>query len=60
MTIPEQITKIRKAAGYSQEALGALIGVSKGAICNYEKGRRPIKAIDFEKIKELETTTGGR
>ena len=50
-SISEQITTIRKAAGVSQEELAALLGKTTGAICNYEKGRRPIRATDFEKIK---------
>ncbi|MDD3088739.1 MAG: helix-turn-helix transcriptional regulator [Candidatus Omnitrophica bacterium] len=53
MTIPEQITSIRKAMGYSQEEIGNILGLTAGAICNYEKGRRPIRAEDFEKIKAL-------
>jgi transcriptional regulator with XRE-family HTH domain len=53
MTIPEQITSIRKATGYSQVEIGNILGLTAGAICNYEKGRRPIRAEDFEKIKAL-------
>jgi len=51
--IPEKITKIRKAAGLSQKALGIILGLTAGAVCNYEKGRRPIRANDFEKIEAL-------
>lgn len=54
-SIPEQILTIRKSFGLSQAALGLIIGKTAGAICNYEKGRRPIRAIDFEKIKQLQT-----
>jgi len=53
MTIPEQIKSIRQATGITQEAIGILIGKTGAAICNYEKGKRPIRAVDFEKIKEL-------
>lgn len=52
-TIPEQIISIRKAAGLSQAVIAAHLGLTTGAICNYEKGRRPIRATDFEKIKAL-------
>jgi transcriptional regulator with XRE-family HTH domain len=52
-TIPEQIVNIRKAAGLSQAALAAILKLTPGALCNYEKGRRPIRATDFEKIKLL-------
>jgi len=38
---------------FIQEQLGKLIDVTAGAICNYEKGRRPIRAHDLEKIKAL-------
>lgn len=52
VNIAEQIIKIRKESGLSQKELGALIGKTAGAICNYEKSRRPIRANDLEKIKE--------
>jgi transcriptional regulator with XRE-family HTH domain len=51
--IHEQIVAIRKACGLSQKELGDLLGKTAGAICNYEQGRRPIRATDFEKIKQL-------
>ena len=50
-TIPEILTQIRTSAGLTQGDIGAIIGKTAGAICNYEKGRRDIKASDFEKIK---------
>lgn len=52
-SIPERITMLRKAAGLTQVELAALLGLTTGAICNYEKGRRPIRADAFEKIKTL-------
>lgn len=51
LSISKQILSLRKQAGVSQESLANLIGKTTGAICNYEKGRRPIRATDFEKIK---------
>lgn len=51
MTIPEQLKRLRKSAKLTQKETGRIIGVEGGAICNYEKGRRPIRAEDFEKIK---------
>ena len=53
MTISEQIIAIRKAAGVSQVDLARMLGLTPGAVCNYEKGRRPIRAHHFEKIKAL-------
>ena len=53
MTISEQIINIRKTAGLSQAEIAKHLGLTAGAICNYEKGRRPIRAVDFEKIKAL-------
>jgi transcriptional regulator with XRE-family HTH domain len=58
-TIPEQIINIRKATGLSQVALATVLGMTAGALCNYEKGRRPIRATDFERIKALVNTKGG-
>ena len=53
MTISEQIINIRRETNKSQKEIAAILGVTAGAICNYEKGRRPIRAADFEKIKQL-------
>jgi len=52
-SIPEQIVKLRKKAGLSQKDIADHLGKTVGAICNYEKGRRPIRAEDYLKIKEL-------
>jgi len=38
--IHEQIKKLRKRQGFSQEELGKLIGVSQQVITNYERGLR--------------------
>jgi len=51
-SIPEQLIKLRKDANVTQKEIAEVIGLTVGAICNYEKGRRPIRANDLEKIKE--------
>jgi transcriptional regulator with XRE-family HTH domain len=53
ITIPEKISYIRKVNGLSLKAVGAILGKTAGAICNYEKGRRPIRAVDLEKLELL-------
>lgn len=52
-TVSEQLINIRKKAGLSQADVAGLLKLTAGAICNYEKGRRPIRAHDFEKLKQL-------
>jgi len=54
-SIPEQIREIRRAAGLSQAELAGMLGLTTGAICNYEKGRRPIRAEAWEKVKSLQS-----
>lgn len=39
MNIGEKIKKARLEKGYTQEELGALLGVQKSAVAKYEKGR---------------------
>lgn len=51
-SIPEQLATMRKNAGVTQKEIADHVGLTIGAICNYEKGRRPIRAKHFEKIKE--------
>ena len=51
-TISEQLINLRKSAGVTQMEIAEHIGKTIGAICNYEKGRRPIRASDFERIKQ--------
>ena len=50
-SIPKQVKQLRKDSGLSLEAFGAIINKTAGAICNYEQGRRPIRAADLEKLK---------
>jgi transcriptional regulator with XRE-family HTH domain len=62
-TIPDKLVKMREGAGLSQKEIARVVGLTIGAICNYEKGRRQIRARDFEiiqkhclqKIKDLST-----
>jgi len=51
-SIPEQLIQLRKKANATQKEVAGIVGLTVGAICNYEKGRRPIRANDLEKIKE--------
>jgi transcriptional regulator with XRE-family HTH domain len=52
-TVSQQLINIRKRAGLSQADIASILSLTPGAICNYEKGRRPIRANDFEKLKRL-------
>lgn len=36
---PRNLKTIRRMRGFTQEALGAKLGIQKSAICKYEKGR---------------------
>lgn len=38
-TLAERIKMLRKAAGLTQQSLGAQFGVAKNTICQYESGR---------------------
>lgn len=51
-TISEKLVTLRKESGATQEEVAIQINRTIGAICNYEKGRRPIRAEHFEKIKK--------
>ena len=53
LTVSQQLIEIRKRAGLSQVEVASILDMTAGAICNYEKGRRPIRANDFEKLKRL-------
>lgn len=59
-SIPKQIQQLRKESGLSLEEFGAIIGKTAGAICNYEQGRRPIRAVDLEKLRAKCGTKTGR
>jgi len=52
-TISERILDVRRRKKLSQRELGDVIGVTAAAICLYEKGRRPIRARDLEKLEAL-------
>ena len=54
MAIGDRLKEARKAAGISQEELAALVGVSKGAIGNYETGRSsPIEPVLIKLMRVL-------
>jgi predicted transcriptional regulator len=56
LTIPEQLFLLRKtdrSVNFTQAEVGDLIDMKAGAICNYEKGRRPIRVADFQLIEAL-------
>ncbi len=36
---PQNLRRIRRMRGFTQEALGRKLGVQKSAVCKYEKGR---------------------
>ncbi len=46
----DRLKEKREELGYSQEQLGNLIGVSKVAIWNYEKGKENPKYEKFENL----------
>ena len=48
--IGEWITEKRMKAGLTQGELGKKLGVSKSAICQYEKGSRAMTAVMFIKL----------
>lgn len=50
MNIAENIRRIRKERGLTQEELGKLVGLSGVAIMRYEKGQREPKVETLEKI----------
>ncbi|PAE27879.1 hypothetical protein CHI07_16905 [Paenibacillus sp. 7884-2] len=49
MEIPATLTKMRKVAGYSQELMGELMGMSRSNIAKLETGRVFLKAEDLLK-----------
>lgn len=50
MGVAENIKRIRKERGLTQEELGKMVGLSGVAIMRYEKGQREPKSETLEKI----------
>lgn len=51
-TFAERIKELRQERGLSQEALGAMIGVSKYSIHTYEKGKNYPEMKSFMALAE--------
>jgi len=57
MKFAENLRKIRKEKGYSQERLASAMGVVQGCVANWEGGTREPKLADLERLaKTLKTT----
>lgn len=57
-TLGERIRQCREARGYSQEQLGKLLGVTKGAISQWELGgTKNVKLATFLKLIEVLQTS---
>lgn len=53
MTTAQRLQEARKAAGLSQHQLGALIGVSRAAVANWEVGYQPLPADRAFQIADI-------
>ena len=56
MTIGEKIREVRRNKRIRQKILAQMIGISQGALANFEKGRRRISVDWLYKISEALTT----
>lgn len=45
---PVKLRRARRAADLTQEEIGNLLGVHKGQVCHYEKGRRKLSADEVK------------
>lgn len=52
MTVGERIREIRRAHRMRQKVLARLVGISHGAMTNFEKGRRRISLDWLERIAD--------
>ena len=59
MTIGQTIRALRKKRGLTQNQLGALCGITGGAVSSYENGVTAPKRRTAEKIASGETPGGG-
>lgn len=56
MNLGNKITQLRESEGMTQEELASEIGISRGALCHYEKNRREpsietiVKLADFFEV----------
>jgi transcriptional regulator with XRE-family HTH domain len=53
MIIGERIKEARKKKGYTQSALGELLGVTKVSICGYESGTRTPTLANMQTLMEV-------
>ena len=53
MTLGERIASMRGFRRYTQEQLGALVGVTKQTISGWERGRRTPSADDLIKLCQV-------
>lgn len=51
---PEEIKQIRLAAGLTQEALAAKVGVTASTVYRWEKGRKKPQGPARKMLKQLE------
>ena len=52
MKVGEQIREVRKSKRIPQQVLARMVGISPGALTNFEKGRRRISLDWLQKISE--------
>ena len=52
-TFPERLVELRKSMGYAQPDLAKKLHMSKGAIGNYESGKRFPRLEDLENIADF-------
>lgn len=52
MKVGEQIREVRKSKRIPQKVLARMVGISPGALTNFEKGRRRISLDWLQKISE--------
>lgn len=52
-TIGNNITKIRKAQGLTQENIASYLGLSREQISHYERGVRNISVTELNKLSDL-------
>lgn len=53
LKVGERIKKLRKTAGFTQERLAKLLGISRPAISQIENGARKICAEELQKLAEI-------
>lgn len=57
--VGNQISRLRKAVGLTQEGLAGLLGVSQQQVGKYERGENRLSHTRLEEIHRLLTDSGG-